>query len=217
MKISVLEKLCDETGFSAELLGKRFEMSGMTIRRLLAASPKAAIPVRHNQNILNGVHRLIAEKRLSADSPAAREVFRSVRPASFDAAIAELGISDIGMDSGTYREQVGIVLREIGGSAEHQRAVSHGEAALSRFKALGAEWAQRIKLLWDTVASKKIKASEKLVAFGALFYVVEPFDMVPDGIPVFGLLDDFGMLGYATMHYTKKALQLGRSRSRRKR
>jgi uncharacterized membrane protein YkvA (DUF1232 family) len=39
----------------------------------------------------------------------------------------------------------------------------------------------------------------KLAGFGALIYVVSPIDAVPDVIPVFGWLDDIGVLGIAAM------------------
>ena len=41
---------------------------------------------------------------------------------------------------------------------------------------------------------------DKLVAFGALFYLIAPFDLIPDAIPLFGYVDDFIILGIAALY-----------------
>ena len=43
-----------------------------------------------------------------------------------------------------------------------------------------------------------------VAAYGALFYLFTPFDLVPDVMPVFGYVDDFGMLGFAVAYYGAK-------------
>jgi uncharacterized membrane protein YkvA (DUF1232 family) len=45
---------------------------------------------------------------------------------------------------------------------------------------------------------------EKLSAYGALFYLITVFDLIPDTIPVFGVLDDFAILGIVTAYYLRK-------------
>jgi uncharacterized membrane protein YkvA (DUF1232 family) len=49
------------------------------------------------------------------------------------------------------------------------------------------------------------------VAYGALFYLILPFDLIPDSIPVFGYVDDFGILGFAVAYYARKFPELKRS------
>ena len=41
----------------------------------------------------------------------------------------------------------------------------------------------------------------KLVGVGALFYLVWPFDLIPDYIPILGWLDDVGVLTAAAFFY----------------
>ena len=55
------------------------------------------------------------------------------------------------------------------------------------------------------IGSEKISILDKFVAYGALFYLVMVFDLIPDTVPVFGLLDDFAILGIATAYYVKRA------------
>ena len=45
---------------------------------------------------------------------------------------------------------------------------------------------------------------DKLAAYGALFYLITTFDLIPDTIPVFGLLDDFAILGIVVAYYVQK-------------
>ena len=73
------------------------------------------------------------------------------------------------------------------------------------FKKLGLEWSERISILTGVIASKKLSALDKFMAYGALFYLVMVFDLIPDTVPVFGMLDDFAILGIAATYYLKRA------------
>lgn len=47
-------------------------------------------------------------------------------------------------------------------------------------------------------------ASTLLAALAAVIYLVEPFDLIPDGVPVFGLLDDAALIAaVAKMNLTE--------------
>jgi uncharacterized membrane protein YkvA (DUF1232 family) len=58
------------------------------------------------------------------------------------------------------------------------------------------------------VKSSKLSHVDKLVAYGALFYLLTPMDLIPDHIPVLGLVDDFGVLGFALTYYTKRCPEI---------
>ncbi len=59
-------------------------------------------------------------------------------------------------------------------------------------------------MLTHAIRSKKLSLADKLVAYGGLFYLILPFDLIPDSIPVFGYVDDFGILGFASAYYFKR-------------
>lgn len=57
----------------------------------------------------------------------------------------------------------------------------------------------------EVIRSKDLTLADKLVAYGALFYLITPMDFIPDAIPVVGYLDDFAVLGLALAYYAHRA------------
>jgi uncharacterized membrane protein YkvA (DUF1232 family) len=57
-------------------------------------------------------------------------------------------------------------------------------------------WDQ-VQALWRYVASDEVSWVKKVAPLAALVYLVSPIDLVPDLIPLAGLLDDAGVLGIA--------------------
>jgi len=53
------------------------------------------------------------------------------------------------------------------------------------------------------VRSKKIGLMGKIIAYGSLFYLLDPLDLIPDNIIGFGLIDDFAILGIAAIYCGK--------------
>jgi len=103
------------------------------------------------------------------------------------------------------------------------------EAILGKAKGPLAKFAKNIKLLFSVVKDyaqgnyKEIPWTSIAAIIGALLYVFSPFDLVPDFIPVFGLMDDAAVLGlclngigndlnkYEMWKQQKKPKQLGTS------
>ncbi|MBA2404768.1 MAG: DUF1232 domain-containing protein [Bdellovibrionales bacterium] len=50
------------------------------------------------------------------------------------------------------------------------------------------------KFLNDVASDERIPARDKKVLLGMIALMVSPFDLIPDWIPFFGLLDDFILL-----------------------
>ena len=70
----------------------------------------------------------------------------------------------------------------------------YGRAMIERLKA----WADRIKrdvlALWLAARDRRTPWAAKAVAAGVVAYALSPIDLIPDFIPVLGLLDDAVLL-----------------------
>ena len=51
--------------------------------------------------------------------------------------------------------------------------------------------------LWSYLRDPEVGVWRKLVGVAAVAYVIWPFDLIPDAIPVLGWLDDVGILAAA--------------------
>jgi len=75
------------------------------------------------------------------------------------------------------------------------------EAILDKVKGPLAKFAQNIKLLFSVVKDyaqgnyKEIPWTSIAAIIGALLYIFSPIDLIPDFIPVVGLMDDAAVLG----------------------
>lgn len=61
-------------------------------------------------------------------------------------------------------------------------------------KGAGAKLVYAALILYYTLQSDKVSATNKAMIIGALGYLISPFDVVPDAIPIAGLADDLGVL-----------------------
>ena len=63
-------------------------------------------------------------------------------------------------------------------------------------KGAGAKLVYAALILYYTLQSPKVSATNKAMIIGALGYLISPLDVVPDAIPIAGLADDLGVLVY---------------------
>lgn len=61
-------------------------------------------------------------------------------------------------------------------------------------KSAGAKLVYAALILYYTLQSDKVSATNKAMIIGALGYLISPLDVVPDAIPIAGLADDLGVL-----------------------
>ena len=61
-------------------------------------------------------------------------------------------------------------------------------------KSAGAKLVYAALILYYTLQSPKVSATNKALIIGALGYLISPLDVVPDAIPIAGLADDLGVL-----------------------
>lgn len=61
--------------------------------------------------------------------------------------------------------------------------------------------------LWEYASARKTKQTilSRSIAIGAILYFINPFDLIPDSIPVFGYLDDFAVMTLALAQIRKLA------------
>jgi len=205
MQYSQLVRIMDETGLSPEQISGPLGVSGMTYRRWLKCKPSSRIPQEYERNIAGGIYQLLAEGKLKHDSKAVSGFLESNMPEFFQAAISQFNVSpDLSTGTGNYQDKITMALSQIGNSGKVRETVDNQKSAISKFAKWGSDWKNRIALLTDVVRSKKLSLLDKLVAYGAFFYLVTPIDLIPDSIPVFGYIDDFGILGFAAAYYYKK-------------
>ena len=204
MKYAQLFDLMLEAHLSPEEMGKYIGISGMTVRRWCDKPKKSDLPPIYQPALRDVCYRLIADGVIDADSRAAQNILKLNNSLQYDAAMKHLGLA-VPLTSENSDDQWLSGLSQIGSQAELRAQVDSNEARVSSFKSLGLEWASRISYLMTIIRSKKFNSIDKLVAYGALFYLLTPIDFIPDHIPFVGLLDDFGVLGMAVAYYTKVA------------
>lgn len=64
-------------------------------------------------------------------------------------------------------------------------------------RAAGSAVASRALVLWYAARDPDTPARAKAVIYGALAYLVEPIDLIPDLTPLLGYTDDMSVLGIA--------------------
>lgn len=189
---------------SPEVLAPYFGIGSMTIRRWAKLAPTKPVPLAYERGILEGLYKLIVEGKVDAKHSSISSLLECSASLSFEAVIKSMGVSTnlIGAVS-NHQETMTIALSKIGLKETHKKIVDEGTEQIKGFRKLGTEWHSRITRLLKIVRAKKLSRMDKLVAYGALFYLVTPFDLIPDHIPIVGLIDDFGVLGFAVAYYGK--------------
>jgi uncharacterized membrane protein YkvA (DUF1232 family) len=205
MRTSHLLKVMEEAKLSPEQMADRLGISGMTLRRWEKQRTDSNLPKLYEKALVGVVYELVSEGRLSAESKSIQSVMTDAHWTPFAAATSHLGISLSALKGGASNEsRLMESLSDIGKTSAHRSEVDKSKARIHSFKKWSAEWSHRIASLWKVVSSPQLTSLDKLVAYGALFYLVTPFDLIPDYIPVFGYLDDFVILGFAAAYYLKR-------------
>ena len=189
---------------SPEQFGERIGISGMTIRRWKDMPPADELPDIYKNAVLNAVYQLVAEDKLTTKSKTVREALgHDWLP--FDMAAANLGISSEMLEKFKNQpEEAAEALSQIGTDKAKRSIVDAKTEEINSHKKKGADWTYRITHLLLIIRSKNLRLVDKLIAYGAIFYLLNPFDFIPDHIPIFGFLDDFFFLGVAIAFYLKR-------------
>jgi uncharacterized membrane protein YkvA (DUF1232 family) len=201
--------LADEAGLSPEKLGELLGVSGMTLRRWRKEPAGRPLPKVYDRAFSAGVQELVADGRIAPDSPRVQAVMAETTSLSFTATLKALGFTEDTFQGKDAEAKVVDGLSRVGAAPGRIESVDRSEKKLFSFGKRGEDWSGRMATLLSVIRSGEVLA-HKFVAYGALFYLLMPFDFVPDAIPVFGLLDDFTLIGFAAAHYRKKSPALFR-------
>ncbi len=94
-----------------------------------------------------------------------------------------------------------------GAKVENTKSIKR--ALRGKFKEVGVELKNLAVDLWAYASARKTKQTllTRSIAIGAILYFINPFDLIPDSIPVFGYLDDFAVmtLALAQIHRLNKS------------
>lgn len=202
MDYSHLLNTAELAGLSPEQMGGRLGVSGMTVRRWRRQPRARKLPKLYERALGGVVGDLVSEGRLSSDDAVVKTVLAEGRWGAFAAATTHLGLGQAQLPAGAFDARHLVEsLSSIGDSTGRKAEVDRNKRRIFSLAKMGVEWSSRIGTLWGVLASRKIHGFEKLVAYGALFYLLTPFDLIPDYLPVFGWVDDFAILGFATAYY----------------
>jgi len=194
-----------ETKLSPEQLSERLGISNMTVRRWMKRSPGEALPPIYEKIVWEAVYQMVAEEMLPPSSSFVQKAVKESQRLYFKAAMKSLGFKDDGKrESGFSIDAIIRGLSQIGSAMPHRLEVEKCRKKINTFVRFGKDWKQRISTLMKVLSSPRLSEKDKLVAYGALFYLLCPLDLIPNNVPVFGLMDDYCVLGFASEHYVKK-------------
>jgi uncharacterized membrane protein YkvA (DUF1232 family) len=198
-----------DADLSPEQMAKRLGISGMTLRRWKAEPPSEDLPKIYENTFLRVISDLVTEGKLSTTHPAVLALITQEQGMPFAGATSQLGIAPETLQGGISNEKrLMESLSQIGLQQAHKSEVDKSKTRILSFKKMGKDWAKRVTSLWKVITSAELNTIDKLVAYGALFYLICPFDLIPDWIPVIGYMDDYIVLGFAAAYYIKRFPQL---------
>ncbi len=195
-----------ETGLSPEALAERMGISNMTVRRWMKRPHGENVGLLYEKGIQDAVYKMALEGILPIDSPSYQYVLKTTRNLSFTAILKSLGFGNSLQKGPSFSpDRLMVGLSQIGSKESRKNEVDGNYEKIWTFSRLGRDWRERISTLMKVLSSKgRISSRDKLVAYGALFYLLCPLDLIPDNIPVFGLMDDYVVLGLASAYYVHK-------------
>lgn len=208
MRISHVMDLVEETGLSPEDLGERIGVSGMTIRRWLRRPKEEVLADLYADATRLAIYKLIVDGRLKPDSRSAQWAFSTTDSMPQKARLVACGFPASTEGHSWNEEEILKALERLGQSEESREEVCSQLSKVESYRSLGEGWDDSIGTALKVIAKPSAPAKIKTIAYGALCYLLFPFDLIHDAIPVVGLVDDFSMLAMMSA-YCRRILGLG--------
>lgn len=205
MQYSQLFRLIDDAGVSPEAAAARLGVSGMTLRRWRSKPGREELPAMYARAFEPAFYQMVNDGTLAPDLPSVRGLMQGSIPAAVQSAVKNVGFSAT-MLEGESKSDDRLMggLAELGADPERRKTVDKNRANIASFALRGPNWCRLIDGLLPLLRSKELTLPDRMVAYGALVYLLCPLDLISDFIPVFGLLDDFAVLQIAMLHYAAR-------------
>ena len=179
-----LSILLNELQFSPEQLGERLGIAGKTIRRWIDLPKGKKLPPLYAKALRETIFEFVAEGKLTSDSEVVLLSLKEGNDSFFHAAIRDLGMAeDFLKNADQSPDSIVQGIAQIGANEKKRASVDRSKEKLSTYHKISAEWKCRVQTLYKAITSKELNGFEKFAAYGALFYLISPFDLIPDHIP----------------------------------
>lgn len=204
MKISQISKISKDTGLSPEKLAVYFQVSNMTLRRWLKKGGTARVPSQYETNIYQGILAMVKDGVIDKEHECVKEAyeFSQVLFANNSFMMMDLQAAQFENRGNDEDGLMDLCLR-LGQRDDSLAYVQRNEQTLQDIEKKSPSIREKVAALWNVLKDNELQKTSKYVAVGALFYLVFPFDFIPDSVPGVGLLDDFAILSIAVDHYLR--------------
>ncbi|MGE5085304.1 MAG: YkvA family protein [Bacillota bacterium] len=203
MKINQISKLSKDTGLSPEKLAVYFQVSNMTLRRWLKKGGTGRIPVQYETNLYQGILSMVRDGLLEKDHELVKEAFEFTQVLFAHNSFMMMDLSVDQFKGSVSEDGVVDLCLKLGQKEDSLAYVQRNESVLKDIEMKSPGIKEKVAALWKVLKDSEVQRTYKYVAIGALFYLVFPFDFIPDTIPAVGFLDDFAVLGIATSYYLR--------------
>lgn len=205
MTYEQLFEMIDAARLTAENAARRLGVSHMTLHRWRSRPKHRRLAPVYERAFQATALELMNDGVLPVDSAIAQTLMARPNLAGFHAALRNLGASTESSDGGKGDPDAILTsLVQIGTRAECRERVDRQTARISTFRGRSREWEETIARTLTVIRSPELTTVDKTVAYGGLFYLLTPFDLIPDMIAGFGLLDDFAILGMVIAFYARR-------------
>lgn len=218
MKLAQLFAMIKKADLSPEQFASYLGISGMTIRRWQEQNPENEVPELYKVALVKTVENLILEGFLKFDDV---EVLPFLQNRDVDN--IKLNLQTLGLDLDELRTleakneaDIYSALEKVGESTHRQAQVMSRLGDVLNISNLRTEMKESILSLVQVIKEKRHEGRHALVAFGALFYLIAPLDLIPDAVPIFGFVDDFSMLNLSALYYANKTTKVNQNKDEEK-
>ncbi len=204
MTFAQLFQMISKADLSPEQFGSYLGVSGMTIRRWKDEDAQAEVPELYRMGLVKVVEKLIMQGFLKMEDSEVRPFLKNRETDHLKLNLQTLGLDLEELEklqNKSGKQDMVHALSRIGESVQRQEQVVSHLPHIKKLAVLHGGMKASVKSLLGILKMKNIATKSKFVAFGALFYLIAPLDLIPDTVPIFGFVDDIAILNLAAIYY----------------